>query len=124
MKHLTVIAFILLLCWNSIVSSQPCPPDGISFTTQDQIDSFSIIYPNCTDYDGWIEISGNNITNIDSLSQLESIGHHLYIIDNDNLLSIEGLSNVTHLDDDIKITGNPFLTSLSGLNSLELNKVN
>jgi hypothetical protein len=37
---------------HSITFSQGCLPEGITFTTQAQIDSFQIDYPGCTEIEG------------------------------------------------------------------------
>ena len=34
------------------VFSQGCLPEGITFTTQEQIDNFQINYPGCTEIEG------------------------------------------------------------------------
>lgn len=36
----------------------PCLPDGITFPTQSQIDSFPVYYPGCTEIQGDVEIGG------------------------------------------------------------------
>ncbi len=57
--------------------SQPCLPSGITFTTQEQIDNFQSIYPNCTEIEGDMIIEGNDITNLEGLSVLTAIGGFL-----------------------------------------------
>ena len=114
-----IIAYILLLCGSLMVSSQPCPPNGITFTTQAQVDSFPILYPNCIYMDSCVEISGSNITNLDGLNQLKSMGAWLYITNMDSLVSIAGLSNLTHVGGEIRIIYNPMLSNLEGLNNLD-----
>lgn len=42
MRLLSGCFFLFLLCVHSIVISQQCLPKGITFTTQNQIDSFQI----------------------------------------------------------------------------------
>jgi hypothetical protein len=48
MKHIFHLPAILLLS-NTILFSQGCLPEGITFTTQDQIDNFQANYPECTE---------------------------------------------------------------------------
>lgn len=62
---------------HSLAFSQPCLPEGITFTTQEQIDNFQSNYPGCTDIMGTVLIEGNNITNLDGLSVITSVGGYL-----------------------------------------------
>ncbi|MHC1778572.1 MAG: T9SS type A sorting domain-containing protein [Lentimicrobium sp.] len=145
MKKLTlIIAAIALSC--NIVFSQGCLPAGIYFFSQDQIDNFQANYPGCTEIEGDVTISGPNITNLDGLNVLTSIGSYLsignyeggnpaltslsgldnltsiggslMITQNDAITSMTGLDNLTTIGGDLSIYGNPALTSLSGLESL------
>jgi len=118
-----------------------CLPEGIIFTTQEQIDNFQINYPGCNEIEGYVGISGNDITNLNGLNVLTSIGGFLWIEENNNLTDLSGLealtsigvsliiidnaltsisnlSSLSTIGDDIFISGNDFLTSLSGLNNL------
>lgn len=45
MKKLTLL-FVLAFIIQAIAFSQPCFPDGITFTTQAEIDNFQVIHPN------------------------------------------------------------------------------
>jgi hypothetical protein len=62
---------------HSLAFSQPCLPEGINFTTQEQIDNFQSNYPGCTDIMGTVLIEGNNITNLDGLNGITVIGGYL-----------------------------------------------
>ena len=101
--------------------AQSCLPDGIELTSQSQIDSFPINYPSCSEILGNILISEsipNNITNLDSLNQIETINGWLRIEYNTSLSDITGLENLTIIGDGLRIINNPSLASLSGLDSL------
>ena len=120
MKKLSLIIFLLIF-FQFIASSQtciPCLPNGIVFTTQSQIDSFQIIYPGCTEIEGYVEIYGVDITNLNGLSVLTSIGGILYIGDNPALTSLSGLDNVTSIGEVLNIYTNASLTNLSGLDNV------
>ncbi|HOP13609.1 MAG TPA: T9SS type A sorting domain-containing protein, partial [Lentimicrobium sp.] len=104
-------------------------PEGITFTTQYEVDLFQINYPGCTDIEGNVIISGADIANLDGLGVLHSIGGNLRIEQNNSLANLQGLDNLSHINGDLIIgdivwgqypfsTGNPLLTSLAGLNSL------
>jgi len=112
-----------------VVFPQGCLPEGITFTTQYEVDLFQINYPGCTDIEGNVIISGADIANLDGLGVLHSIGGNLRIEQNNSLANLQGLDNLSHINGDLIIgdivwgqypfsTGNPLLTSLAGLNSL------
>ena len=58
------------------------------------------------------------LTSID-LSNLTSVGGHLYISDNDALTDLDGLSGITSVGDYLSINYNDALTDISGLSSME-----
>ncbi len=47
-----VIILLVALVWMNGAIAQPCLPEGITFTTQAQIDNFQINYPGCTEIEG------------------------------------------------------------------------
>lgn len=141
------LLFVFLHLLQTSVKSQQCLPDGIVFTTQTQIDSFPINYPNCTQIQGYMLVAGYDISNFDSLNMLTSIlgglsinggpfggnplltdlsgldsltyiGGELNVEFNENLTSLTGLEKVTLIAGDMKITKNTELTDLSGLDNL------
>jgi hypothetical protein len=127
MKNLTLLILVLLICYQTEVSSQPCLPDGITFYTQEEIDNFQTNYPNCTEIEGYVRIgapgAGSNITNLNGLSVLTSIGGCLDVGDgfirfNPALTSLTGLDNVTSIGGHLQIWANHALTSLIGLNNV------
>ncbi len=126
MKKKSLFAVILIFCFVS-VSSQSCLPEGITFSMQSQIDNFQIIHPNCTEIEGDVRIGGwdwSDITNLDSLIVINSIGGDLQIGMgnyggvNPNLTSLTGLKNLTSIGSNLTIASNYVLTSLIGLESL------
>lgn len=102
--------------------SSSCLPEGITFTTQEQIDNFQINNPGCTEIEGEVTIEGWNITNLNGLNLLTSIGGYLKVRYNSSLTSLTGLDNLTSIGGGLQIGdydyGNPALTSLSGLDNL------
>jgi hypothetical protein len=117
MKKLTlliVLAFII----KATVLSQPCLPEGIIFTTQEEIDNFQTNNPNCTTIEGDVEITGDEITNLNGLNVLTAIEGGLYIGNNAVLTSLTGLDNVTSIGKTLRIYMNAALTSLSGLDNV------
>ncbi|MCB2222019.1 MAG: T9SS type A sorting domain-containing protein [Bacteroidetes bacterium] len=96
----------------------PCLPDGIAFTTQNQVDSFYYNYPNCPVIGGNITIQGDDISNLNGLHSLRTIEGDLRIKFNNNLTDISGLGNLTKVGGTLLIYFNYSLTNLAGLDSL------
>jgi hypothetical protein len=113
-----ILVIIIGVLFYNFSFSQSCLPDGITFETQAQIDSFSINYPNCTEIEGNVNISNSNITNLTGLNVLTSIYGDFNIYNNDLLPSLTGLHNITTIGGDLYIEENAELTSLSGLDNL------
>ncbi len=100
--------------------SQSCLPNGITLTTQGQIDSFAINYPGCTEILGNLyteEESPGAITNFNGLSPITKIDGALLIYDNEALTNLSGLDNLTSAGS-VDIVTNPSLMNLQGLNNL------
>ncbi len=123
--------------------AQGCPQKDLVFTTQNEIDSFAIQYPDCQDTEGSVRIEGPDIVHLDGLSQLNSIGwgltitetsltnfsgldnlktisRVLYVYKNPSLLDFTGLDHLDSIGLNLFITRNESLTSLEGLQSVEL----
>jgi len=95
-----------------------CLPNGITFTTQEQIDNFQTNYPGCTEIEGDVTINGEDISNLEGLDVITAIGGDLWIYGNNTLSSLTGLDNLNSIGDTIRIEGNVALNSLSGLENL------
>lgn len=74
---LTLLFAIQFFPFAPHLSAQSCLPDGITFSTQEQIDNFQINYPGCTEIEGGVIIEGDGITNLDGLNVINSIGAYL-----------------------------------------------
>jgi hypothetical protein len=97
---------------------QPCLPEGITFSSQSEIDKFELNNPGCTGIIGDMIVSGPDITNLSFLSTLNSIGGNLIIMDRDHLKDLSGLENITSIGGDL-IIGDQAVRSNSSLQSLE-----
>jgi hypothetical protein len=96
-----------------------CCPQGISFNTQEQVDNFPIDYPYCIEIEWSVNIGGNNdITNLNGLNAITSIGAWLTIDNSNELTNLTGLNNLTTIGSFLNIRYNQNLTSLEGLNNL------
>lgn len=127
MKKLFLIIASVTISY-AIVYSQGCLPEGIVFSTQAQIDSFAINYPNCTEIEGYVAIGcgwedTTDITNLNGLTVLTSLGSSLSIGAWDlvfpyNLTSLSGLNNIVSIGGYLEICGTQSLTNLTGLENL------
>ena len=117
MKNIITTISLLLIIYATSVTAQSCLPEGITFTTQEQIDNFQTDYPGCTEIEGDVEINGENITNLNGMLVLKSIGGEL-LIKSTSLVSLIGLDSITSIGKSLFIDSNFALTSLTGLSSL------
>lgn len=110
------IYILLLVLWSSCsATAQNCLPEGITFSTQGQINTFQTEFPGCTEIGGDVVISGYTITNLNGLNILTSIGGSLKIECNEALPSLEGLNSLSVIGGYLYVGGNLLLSSLSGL---------
>ena len=111
---------LILLVWSLNFQAQPCLTDGITFSSQVEIDDFIIQYSNCTEIQGDVKIDGLDISNLNGLTNIVTIDGDLEIYDNPNLTSLEGLEQLELITGDLDIINNG-LINLIGLDNL--NKV-
>lgn len=118
-KSIFTIFFLLFFVFSFY--SQSCLPNGITFTSQAQINAFPTNYPGCTNILGNVKINGSNITNLNGLSQIQSIGGN-FDITRMNASNLIGLNSLTSIGGNLMILGwansTPNLNSLNGLNNL------
>jgi len=108
LKYLLVFSAILTVSVS--VNAQSCLSDGITFSTQAEIDEFPSLYPDCSIIEGQVTILGEDITNLDSLYTIAAVNGSLSIGGGENanplLDSIMGLSTITWIGGDLNILGN------------------
>jgi hypothetical protein len=122
MKKFYTILIALFL--TSSASAQSCLPEGITFITQTEIDSFLVNYPGCVVIEGNVLIKGgNSIVDLSGLSGLTSVGGNLAISYSYLLTSLSGLNNLTSIGGDLNIFGNDLLTSLTGLDGINAGSI-
>ena len=92
-----------------------CFPEGITFTSQQQIDSFSINYPGCTTIEGPVQIfdidtilTSHSITNLNGLAQITKMKDDLFVNVVPHLHSATGLNNLTGIGGRLYLRGNSF----------------
>jgi hypothetical protein len=104
--------------------SSTCLPEGITFSTQSEIENFHINYPFCEQIEGDVTISGNLIDDLSGLNTISSIGGNLIISDNTNLTSLAGLENLSSIGEALIISNNDGLISLSGIDNINSFTIN
>jgi len=107
--------------------TMPCLPHGnYYFFSQADVDNFKAAYPGCSDLQGDVSITGDDIVNLSVLSEVTSIAGDLNIgrkygrkpIGNPLLHDLTGLENLTQIGGTLLFYRNGSLTSLSGLDNL------
>ena len=117
----SITSIILFFFIQVIALTQPCLPEGITFTTQAQIDSFQINYPGCTEIEGNLIIGSNtasNITNLNGLDGITSIGGTVLIVLNPRLQTLDGLDSISYIGEGLSILNNDSLFSIGALSNL------
>ncbi|XMO85736.1 T9SS type A sorting domain-containing protein [Algibacter sp. AS12] len=102
----------------SITSTATVYAGSIILTSQAEVDAFSITQPNITGSLVITEATPNNITNLNTLTSINTIGGEVFIQSNDALTSLSGLDNLTTVGGNFFIDDNFSLTSLNGLDAL------
>ena len=116
-----------IICWPPVAT--------IELHSQAQVDSFPITFD--PDIQNWcwdLEISGGDITNVDSLDLITRITGSLIIGVGENstnplsevnalLTDLSGLSNVTILGGKLALYGNPILSDLTGIGQLNYDSI-
>ena len=87
-------------------------------STQSELDNF-IATNQCNQIQGDLTISGNDITNLEGLFNINDVGGTLLIQSNPNLTSLVGLEGITSVGGNLWIFANGELTSLNGLGNID-----
>lgn len=108
-----------------LCNAQSCLTGGITFENQQQIDDFSMLYPNCTTIDGDVKIGdfvypflGTDIVDLSGLNNVNQINGLLNIFYNSDLVDLSGLSNLAYIGQSVTIDNNDALVDLEGLENL------
>lgn len=121
-RNITLLVLFLFYVNNSY--GQSCLPDGITFNSQVQIDSFSYNYPGCKEIEGDVTITGEDISNLQGLNEITNMNSFVGILNADSLITLQGLNNLCEIGGQLWIgyygpDGNMSLESFSGLESLK-----
>ncbi len=116
----TIILLLLLTCFT--IKAQ-CPTEEIFINSQDEMNQFSIDYPDCTELETSIFISGN-VTSLYELENVNSINGSLTIDGCSDLTSVDGLVLLKQISNGhLIISNNPILANLEGLRQLKTTSV-
>lgn len=117
MKHLILLLFL----FNTVLNSQ-CPLSDIELSSQAEVDSFTINYPNCAEIQGNLTISNfiGNIEDLSPLNQITRIEGDFLIRANPKLKSIADFKNLKEVLGTLSIELNSNLTSITGFEKLEM----
>lgn len=121
----SILTTFLSLLFILSIQGQTCLPDGIVFTSQQEIDDFASNYPGCTTINGKLDIEeevSGDIINLNGLAQIERIEGHFKIQLNEALTNLSGLQNLTYVKSSISISTNASLISISHLEKVESNQ--
>ncbi|MBN1950075.1 MAG: T9SS type A sorting domain-containing protein [Bacteroidales bacterium] len=127
-----ILFFACVMALPFLALSQSCLPEGITFNTQSQVDSFQINYPGCTEIEGdvrigsWSFITSDVVENLNGLNNVTSIGGNLEIgywdkifpVDKTYLHDLEGLNNLNYIGGDLSISSQDSLQTLEGMEGL------
>ena len=111
----TLSLFLFIFSYPISLNAQQCI-GSYTLTSQAEIDVF-----NCATVTGDLRIretNPGNITNLNGLSELTSVGGYLSIGDNDALTNVDGLAALTSVGGPLEIYNNDALTNVDGLAAL------
>ena len=116
MKNNKLFLTLLLGCLFSAVMLTENRAQNLTLTTQAQVNAFT--YTAITGNLIIQESVSGNITNINALSSLTTVGGVFYIISNAALTNVNGLSSLTSVGGDLRIENNNALNNVDGLSGL------
>lgn len=110
----------LLLLLNHLFSQ--CPTSNVEFHDQSELDAFAAEYPNCTDLPGnlrlWPSFTNQDFTNLNGLSNIQTIYGKLELWSIDGLTSLSGLENLQSIGHGLEISFCESLSDISALGNL------
>ena len=90
---------------------------GIILRSQAEVDNFVATYGDCNNV-RTLRIEGNDITNLNGLSNIRFIGNTLYLESVPNLTNLNGLSNLRSIFGNLIIANNAKITNLDAFSNL------
>ncbi len=124
MKLLPLFAFLVtpsgLTEAQTIHPCTTCLPEGITIVRQSQIDSFHLIYPQCTQILGAVKIGGAKIKKLNGLTGVLTIDGDLEVKSTTLLETLSGLDSLISIGGNLSLIGNSALKNVRGLDRLTL----
>ncbi len=117
MNHLKAILFVMITTLSVQAWGVDCSPDEITLSSQADIDDFQDDHGPCDRVVGLLDIDGENIENVNGLSDLIQVGNLRFLFTSE-LSDLSGLANLTTVDGFLFFTDCDALTNLNGLSSL------
>jgi len=106
-----ILTALLTLATATNASAQVCA--SLTLYTQAQVDAVS-----CSSVTGDVYISGSDITNLNGLGGITSVGGNLYIANAAVLTNLDGLGGITSVGGNLYIYNAAALTNLDGLGGI------
>ncbi len=122
--YLKIIALLCFICLMLTASAQ-CPEGDVILISQEEVNEFGTLYPDCTEFGASLRIGTGwqeNPTNIDDLSPLGNITYiygHLLIGRGDSTMTLAGFSNLDSIGGNLVIERDALLTDFVGLENLQ-----
>ena len=110
MKPHSLFIGIFLFFTNDIYAQETCLPENTIITRQSQLDSFRILYPNCTHILGSVTLYGSDITDLSSLSSITTLSKDVSVFYT-NITNTQGLKSIEKYRN-ISFSGNNTLESI------------
>ena len=114
LKSILLLFSLIIVC----ESSAQCPVFHVTLSSQAQVDAFPTTYSGCPVLPFNLTIDGADITNLNGLNGITSVGGDLYISNNPMLNNVDGLSGLTSVGGFLFIESNALLTNVDGLSGL------
>jgi hypothetical protein len=109
----------------ALKSAAQCPVPGpldagfIQFTDQEQIDDFATQFPNCTSFPEPVRFSGDDITSLAGLAQIQSFEKSVRFQYMDRLENFHGLENVAAIGGELRLDDCSRFKNFDGFAALE-----
>lgn len=137
-----ILFFALSLLSYFVLIAQPCLPDGITFSTQEELNQFQVDYPDCTVIEGDVMITSYKVTDLTPFQNIEEFQGNFTVyfnsqienfiglenlkkiggtfrVESTNILNFEGLENLMNIDGDFEVKVNyGYPMNFDGLSSL------
>ena len=114
MKIVARLLVLLPLLWVEGVWAVDCPSEDYDLNSQAEVDALGAA--GCDRISGYLYIGNStDITNLDGLTNITSLGGRLIISSNSALTNLDGLANITSVGGGMNVLSNTTLTDCQGV---------